>query len=45
MLLKECSSSHISGEVDAELLVEVVPVSGLVVVDDASELLEWPLVL
>ena len=45
MLLKECSSSHISGEVDAALLVEVVPVSGFVVVDDASELLEWPLVL
>ena len=45
MLLKEHLSSRISGDVDAELLVEVVPVSGLVEVDDASELLDVPLVL
>ena len=39
MLPMDLSISSISGDVDAELLVEVVPVLGLVVVDDASLLL------
>ena len=46
MLPMDLSSSSISGDVDAELLVEVVPVLlGLVVVDDASLLLDVPLEL
>ena len=45
ILLMDLSSSSISGDVDAELLVEVVPVLGLVVVDDASLLLDRPLEL
>ena len=43
MLPMDLSISSISGDVDVELLAEVVPVLGLVVVDDASLLL--PLVL
>ena len=43
MLPMDLSISSISGDVDAELLTGVVPVLGLVVVDDASLLL--PLVL
>ena len=43
MLLMDLSISSISGDVDVELLAEVVPVLGLVIVDDASLLL--PLVL
>ena len=40
MLLMDLSSSSISGNVDVELLTDVVPVLlGLVVVDDASLLL------
>ena len=39
MLPIDLSISDISGEVDVELLAEVVPVLGLVVVDDASLLL------
>ena len=45
ILLIDLSSSSISGEVDAELLAEVVPVLGLVVVDEASLLLDVPLEL
>ena len=44
MLPMDLSISSISGDVDAELLVEVVPVLGLVIVDDAS-LLDVPLEL
>ena len=43
MLPMDLSISSISGDVEAELLAEVVPVLGLVIVDDASLLL--PLVL
>ena len=39
------SISSISGEVEAELLVGVVPVLGLIVVDEASLLLDVPLEL
>ena len=39
MLPMDLSISSISGDVDAELLAEVVPVLGLVVVDNASLLL------
>ena len=39
MLPMDLSIAAISGDVDAELLAEVVPVLGLVVVDDASLLL------
>ena len=45
ILPMDLSSSSISGDVDAELLVEVVPVLGLVVVDEASLLLDVPLEL
>ena len=46
ILPMDLSSSSISGDVDAELLVEVVPVLlGLVIVDEASLLLDVPLVL
>ena len=46
MLPMDLSSLSISGDVDAELLEEVVPVLlGLVVVDDASLLLDVPLEL
>ena len=45
ILPMDLSSSSISGDVEAELLVEVVPVLGLVVVDDASLLLDVPLEL
>ena len=45
ILPMDLSSSSISGDVDAELLVEVVPVLGLVIVDDASLLLDVPLEL
>ena len=45
MLPMDLSISSISGDVDAELLTEVVPVLGLVIVDDASLLLDVPLVL
>ena len=45
MLPMDLSISSISGEVDVELLAEVVPVLGLVVVDDASLLLDVPLEL
>ena len=45
ILPMDLSSSSISGEVDAELLDEVVPVLGLVVVDEASLLLDVPLEL
>ena len=45
MLPMDLSISSISGDVDAELLAEVVPVLGLVVVDEASLLLDVPLVL
>ena len=45
MLPMDLSISSISGDVDAELLVEVVPVLGLVGVDEASLLLDVPLVL
>ena len=45
MLPMDLSSSSIPGDVDAELLAEVVPVLGLVVVDDASLLLGVPLEL
>ena len=41
----DLSSSSISGEVDVELLAEVVPVLGLVIVDDASLLLPLELEL
>ena len=44
MMPMDLSISSISGDVDAEQLVEVVPVLGLVVVDDAS-LLDVPLEL
>ena len=45
ILPMDLSSSSISGDVDAELLVEVVPVLGLVIVDEASLLLDVPLEL
>ena len=45
MLPMDLSILSISGDVDAELLAEVVPVLGLVVVDEASLLLDVPLVL
>ena len=45
MLPMDLSISCISGDVNAELLAEVVPVLGLVVVDEASLLLDVPLVL
>ena len=41
----DLSSSSISGEVEVELLTEVVPVLGLVVVDEASLLLPLELEL
>ena len=44
MLAMDLSISSISGDVDAELLIEMVPVLGLVIVDDAS-LLDVPLEL
>ena len=45
MVPKDHSISRISGDVDAELLVEVVPVLRLVVVEEASLLLDVPLEL
>ena len=45
MVLMDLSSSSISGEVEVELLAEVVPVLGLVVVDEASLLLPLELEL
>ena len=45
ILPMDLPSSSISGDVDAELLAEVVPVLGLVIVDDASLLLDVPLEL
>ena len=45
MLPIDLSISDISGEVDVELLAEVVPVLGLVIVDDASLLLPLELEL
>ena len=41
----DLSISSISGDVDVELLAEVVPVLGLVIVNEASLLLDVPLVL
>ena len=43
MVPKDFSISSISGDVEVELLTEVVPVLGLVIVDDASLLLPVPL--
>ena len=45
MVPKDLSILSISGDVEAELLVEVVPVLGLVIVDEASLLLDVPLEL
>ena len=45
MVVMDLSSLSISGDVEVELLAEVVPVLGLVVVDDASLLLPLELEL
>ena len=45
MVLKDLSISSTSGDVERDLLAEVVPVLGLVVVEEASLLLDVPLEL